>query len=239
MILAPSISVIKGRTTRLTQGDYTNEKVYDVSPLDVAEQFADHGISRIHLVDLEGAKKGSPVNYNTLELISGHTDLEINFAGGLHTDGDIIKSFEYGAESIAAATIAAYNKELFANWIMSYGREKIALSADVLDGYIKVGGWQKETKITLEDHISYFYERGLKYLKTTDISKEGALNGPAFELYSHLLKLFPGLCIFASGGVRHMDDIRQLKDLGLYGVIFGKAFYEGKINLQDIEEFVK
>ncbi|MEQ8470079.1 MAG: 1-(5-phosphoribosyl)-5-[(5-phosphoribosylamino)methylideneamino] imidazole-4-carboxamide isomerase [Marinoscillum sp.] len=239
MLLVPSISVIKGRTIRLSQGDYTKEKVYDKSPLDVAEQFADHGISRIHLIDLEGAKKGTPVNYPTLEMIAGHTDLKVNFAGGLHTDGDIIKAFEFGAESIAAATIAVYNKELFANWIMSYGREKVSLSADTLDGLIKVGGWQKDTKINLEEHVEYFYDRGLKYLKTTDISKDGVMEGPSFQLYEQLLKRFPELCIFASGGVRNIDDFKKLKDLGLYGVIFGKAFYEGRITLSDLEALSK
>lgn len=237
MLLVPSISVIKGRTTRLSQGDYTKEKVYDKSPLDVAEQFADHGITRIHLIDLEGAKKGTPVNYPTLEMIAGHTNLKVNFAGGLHTDGDILKALEFGAESVAAATIAVYNKELFANWIMSYSREKISLSADALDGVIKVGGWQKDTKIKLEEHVEFFYDRGLKYLKTTDISKDGVLEGPSFELYEQLTKKFPELCIFASGGVRNMDDIKRLQDIGVYGVIFGKAFYEGHITLQELSQF--
>lgn len=237
MLLVPSISVIKGRTIRLTKGDYASEKVYDVSPLDVAERFADHGVSRIHLIDLDGAKKGSPVNYPTLEMIAGHTDLKINFAGGLHTDGDILKSLEYGASDITAATIAAYDKELFASWIMSYGREKIALGADEFDGFIKVGGWQKDTRIKLIDHIEYFYDRGLKYVKTTDISRDGALEGPSFDLYTDLMKRFPELCIFASGGVRSMEDILQLEDVGVYGVIFGKAFYEGKITLKEIAKF--
>lgn len=238
MYLVPSISVIKGRTTRVAQGNFDNEKVYDVSPLDVAEHFAEHGISRIHLVDLDGARKGSPVNYDTLELIAGHTDLKINFAGGIHTDGDVMKCFEYGASDITAATIAAYNKELFSAWMMSYGREKIALAADQLGGYIRVGGWLKDTKIQLEEHIEYFYDRGLKYLKTTDISREGTLVGPPFELYGQLLKRFPGISLFASGGVRHMDDIKRLQDMGLYGVIFGKAYYEGRITLKEIEAFV-
>lgn len=237
MLLVPSISVIKGRTIRLSQGDYTNEKVYDKSPLDVAQQFADHGITRIHLIDLEGAKKGTPVNYPTLEMIAGHTDLKINFAGGLHTDGDILKAFEFGAESFAAATIAVYNKELFANWIMSYGREKVSLSADVLNGLIKVGGWQKDTEIRLDEHIEYFYDRGLKYIKTTDISKDGVMEGPSFKLYEHLTKRYPELCVFASGGVRNMDDIKRLEDIGVHGVIFGKAFYEGRISLSDLSAF--
>lgn len=238
MLLVPSITVINGRTIRLKQGDFTNEKSYDIDPLEVAERFQDHGIRRLHLIDLEGARKGEPVNYSTLELITGHTDLDVNFAGGLHTDGDIIKALEFGAESVTAATIAVYDQDLFANWIMSYGRDKIALGADTLGGYIKVGGWQKDTKILLDDHISYYYERGLRYVKTTDISRDGALEGPSFDLYKHLIAKFPDLCIFASGGIRDMDDIYQLQDIGVYGAIFGKAFYEGKITLKDVDKYM-
>ncbi len=237
MLLVPSISVIEGRTIRLTQGDYSNEKVYEDTPIDVAKQFEDHGITRVHLIDLDGARKGTSVNYEILHMISAYTDLQINFTGGLHTDGDVLKAFEYGAESITAASVAVSNKEQFANWLMSYGREKIALAADSLEGKIRIRGWQKATTNNLFDHVSYFYDRGLKYLKTTDISKDGAMEGPSFDLYKKLLKEFPNLSIFASGGVRGMDDIKKLKDLGLYGVIFGKAFYEGTISLKDIDNY--
>ncbi|MEQ9466033.1 MAG: 1-(5-phosphoribosyl)-5-[(5-phosphoribosylamino)methylideneamino] imidazole-4-carboxamide isomerase [Ekhidna sp.] len=237
MLLVPSISVIEGRTIRLTQGDYSKEKVYDDTPIDVAKQFEDHGISRIHLIDLDGARKGTSVNYDILHMISAYTDLKINFTGGLHTDGDVLKAFEYGAESITAASVAVAQKEQFANWLMSYGREKIALAADSLDRKIRVRGWQKGTSKDLFEHIAYFYDRGLKYLKTTDISKDGALEGPSFELYEELLREFPNLSIFASGGVRGIDDIKKLRDIGLYGVIFGKAFYEGRISLKDIDDF--
>lgn len=239
MLLVPSISVVNGRTTLVTHGTAMDEKIYNVSPLEVAEQFEDHGISRIHLIDLEGARKGSPVNYSTLELITGHTGLKVNFTGGLHTDGDLLKAFEFGAESVGLATIAVYNRELFSNWIMSYGRERIALSADCLHGFIRVGGWHKDTKIELFDHIRYFYDRGLKYVKTTDISRDGVLDGPAFDLYGQLRSEFPELYLFASGGVRHMDDIKKLADMGVYGVIFGKAYYEGKITLKEIEGYIK
>ena len=238
MKIVPSITVIKGKTIRLTKGDFSSEKRYDVSPLDVAKQFEDHGIERIHLIDLEGAKKGSPVNYPTLETITGYTNLIVNFAGGIHTDGDISKSFEYGATSITSATIAVYNKELFSSWLMSYGRSKIALGADSLNGLIRVGGWQKGTKIDLFEHIRYFYDRGLKYLKTTDISRDGALEGPAFDLYKQISEQFPELRLFASGGIRNIDDIKKLRDQGLYGVIFGKAFYEGKIDLKELEQVI-
>lgn len=237
MLLVPSISVIEGRTIRLMQGDYASEKQYDESPLEVAKQFEDHGISRIHLIDLDGARRGTSVNFDSLHVISAYTDLIINFTGGLHTDGDVLKAFEYGAESITAASVAISNKEQFSNWLMSYGREKVALAADSLEGKIRIRGWQKATTMGLFDHIAHFYNRGLKYLKTTDISRDGALEGPSFDLYKNLLKEFPNLSIFASGGVRNIDDIKKLGELGLYGVIFGKAFYEGRITLKDIDNY--
>lgn len=237
MILVPSISIKDGKLVRLTRGDYSSGKIYDKSPLDLAQQFQDHGINRVHLVDLDGAKKGSPVNYHILEMMAGYTNMAINFSGGVHTDGDIIKAFEYGAESITSATIAVYNPELFSSWLMSYGREKIALGADTLDGLIRVGGWQKGTKLEIFDHIDSFYNKGLKYLKTTEISKEGAMEGPSFDLFESLKTKFPDLFIFASGGIRNVDDIIRLQEIGVYGVVFGKAFYEGKISLADLEQF--
>ncbi len=237
MILVPSISVINGKTARLKQGDFSKETTYSESPLDIAKQFEDHGITRIHLIDLDGARRGRTVNFDFLHVISAYTDLTINFAGGMHTDGDVLKAFEYGAESITAASVAVSNKELFSNWLMSYGRNKVALAADSLDGMIRIKGWQKATSMDLFEHIAYFYERGLKYLKTTDISRDGALAGPSFDLYKNLVKEFPNLFIFASGGVRNIEDIKRLRDQGLYGVIFGKAFYEGNISLGDLDEF--
>ena len=237
MILVPSLSVINGKTARLKQGDFSKETTYSESPLDIAKQFEDHGITRIHLIDLDGARRGRTVNFDFLHVISAYTDLTINFAGGMHTDGDVLKAFEYGAESITAASVAVSNKELFSNWLMSYGRNKVALAADSLDGMIRIKGWQKATSMDLFEHIAYFYERGLKYLKTTDISRDGALAGPSFDLYKNLVKEFPNLFIFASGGVRNIEDIKRLRDQGLYGVIFGKAFYEGNISLGDLDEF--
>jgi phosphoribosylformimino-5-aminoimidazole carboxamide ribotide isomerase len=236
--LVPSITVMQGKSVRLTQGDFSNETVYDKSPLDVAIQFEEHGIERIYLVDLEGSKKGTPVNYHVLEAIRGYTNLRINYAGGVHTDGDILKLLEFGADSITSATMAVYKPELFSSWIMSYGRNKIALGADSLNGEIRVGGWMKNTKIDLFEHIDSYYQKGLKYLKTTDISRDGVLEGPSFDLYESLVKRFPNLSIFASGGVRNVDDIKHLEDIGIYGVIFGRAYYEGKITMKDIESLV-
>jgi len=236
--IIPSIMVMRGRTTRLAQGDFKRETVYDQSPLEVAKQFEDAGVSQIHLVDLEGAKRGASINFEVLESITDHTNLDVSFSGGLYTDGDIIKAYEYGAFNIIAATIAAYRPEFFASWIVSYGRERITLGADSLKGKIAIRGWQKDTAIDLFNHIEYFFSRGLKYVKTTDIPKHGAMTGPSLKLYEEILRRFPGICLLASGGVRSIEDIEKLQDLGVWGVVFGKAFYEGVLSLKDLERFL-
>jgi len=236
--IIPSVAVIDGKVIRLEQGDFTKEKVYSNSPIDLAKSFEDHGIEVIHLVDLDGARRGQPVNYHILENIAGYTNLKVDFTGGIHTDGDISKAYEYGASYITAASVAIDRKELFASWIISYGREKITLGADALDGKIAIKGWQKNTDVDLFDHIDYFYSRGLKYVKTTDIAKDGLMQGPAFELYQEIIDMFEDICVLASGGVRSVDDIKRLNDMGVFAVIFGKAFYEGSLTLKDLEQFL-
>ena len=239
--LIPSIAIRKGKVVKMRKGDPSSEKAYDENPLDLARRFEDHGIEIVHLVDLDGAERGSPQNYHVLETISGHTDLKIDFTGGISTDGDISKAFEFGADYITAASIAVTNPELFASWIVSYGREKMTLSADVADTttkQISFRGWQKKSEITLFDHIQFFYDRGLKYVKSTVVSRDGVLEGPSFPFYQEIIDQFPELKILASGGVRGIDDIRQLNEMGLYSVIFGKAYYEGILNLKDVEQFL-
>lgn len=238
MQIIPSISILNGKVTRLSKGDYSNEKVYKDSPIDVAKRFEDHGIEVVHLVDLDGAKEGKPVNYHILETIAGYTNLKIDFTGGITTDGDISKAYEYGASYITAASIAVSRQELFSSWIVSYGREKMTLGADALDGKIAIRGWQKNTDIDLFDHIDYFYSRGLKYVKTTDISKDGIMTGPSFSLYKDIMNRFPGICVLASGGVQSLDDIKRLNDMGVFAVIIGRALYEEKISLKDLEYFL-
>jgi phosphoribosylformimino-5-aminoimidazole carboxamide ribotide isomerase len=237
--LYPSISVLHGKVTRLTRGDYSLEKEYEKSPIDFARMFEDIGIKVIHLVDLEGAVTESPVAYHVLEAIAGHTNLEIEFSGGIRTDGDISKIFECGAKYIAVSSVAARDRELFTSWLVSYGREKVSLSADAADGKLLIKGWQKKTDIDLIEFITYFYERGIKYVKVTDVTRDGTMVGPNFELYRDLVIQFPNSNIFASGGVRSADDIRKLEDLGVYAVIFGKAFYEGKLTLDDLKTFIQ
>lgn len=236
--LIPSISVLHGKLARLTKGDYKNEKEYDSSPVDIARMFENMGIEVIHLVDLKGAKDGSPVAFHILEAIKGHANIKVEFAGGIRTDGDIHKLFEFGADYISVASVAAENPDLFTSWIFSYGREKVALSADTIDGNVMTKGWQKKTNLNLYDHIGYFYDRGLKYVKVTDVSRDGTMVGPNFELYKNLVETYPNACIIASGGVRSIEDISKLQDLGLYAVVFGKAFYEGKLTEKDLKKFI-
>ena len=238
MILVPSIALHNGKVTRVTKGDYSDGTSYNRSPLDLAKGFEEAGIEWVHVVDLDGAKKGTPVNDYVVEILAGHTNLKINFSGGVHTDGDISKIFENGALTVTCSTMAVYQPDLFASWVMSYGAEKIVLGADSLDGMIRVGGWLKDTKISLMDHVEHFHTRGLKYLKTTDISREGSLEGPSLDMYKNLIEKFPHLSIFSSGGIRHLDDIKSLEQTGVAGAIFGKAFYEGKITLQELEKFI-
>jgi phosphoribosylformimino-5-aminoimidazole carboxamide ribotide isomerase len=237
----PSIAIRHGRVVKMRKGDISSEKTYDENPLDLAKRFEDHGIEVVHLVDLDGAERGSPKSYHVLEAIAGHTDLKIDFTGGISADGDIGKAYEYGADYITASSIAITNPELFASWIISYGREKITLGADVTDIKTKTiafRGWQKKSEIHLFDHLEYFYERGLKYAKCTDISRDGVLEGPAFSFYQEILAKFPDLKVLASGGVRGVDDIKRLNDMGIFAVIFGKAYYEGILKLHDLEQFL-
>jgi phosphoribosylformimino-5-aminoimidazole carboxamide ribotide isomerase len=237
----PSIAIRKGKVVKMRKGDPTSEKAYDENPLDLAKRFEDHGIEVIHLVDLDGAEQGSPKNYHVLEQIAGYTDLKVDFTGGICTDGDIGKAYEYGADYITASSIAVTDPELFASWIISYGREKMTLGADVTDIESKIiafRGWQKTADIKLFDHLRYFYDRGLKYAKCTDISRDGVLEGPAFSFYQDIMTNFPDLKVLASGGVRGVDDIKRLNDMGVFAVIFGKAYYEGVLQLKDLEQFL-
>ena len=192
-------------------------------------------------MDLDGAEKGTPKNWHVLEAIAGHTNLKIDFTGGISTDGDIAKAYEYGADYITAASVAVTDPELFASWIISYGREKMTLGADVVNRNSKellFRGWQRKAHLTLFDHLEYFYNRGLKYVKSTDVSRDGVLEGPAFDFYQDIKDKFPEMCVLASGGVRGVDDIKRLNDMGIFAVIFGKAYYEGILKLPELEQFL-
>lgn len=239
--IVPSIWLIKGKCVRLKRGDFATEEVISNNPIEIAQSFESVGIKRIHLVDLDGARRGEPKNYHILEAMSGYTNLHIDFTGGVSTDGDIIKSLEYGAKSVTIGTLAAVNPALFSQFLISYGRDVINLAADTnpVDNKIKIRGWLKKTEIDLYDHIEHFYEKGLKHLKCSDISRDGVMEGPNFEMYQRILEKFPKLELSASGGVRGLEDFRKLKEIGVKEVVFGRAFYEGMITLNDLEEFLK
>jgi phosphoribosylformimino-5-aminoimidazole carboxamide ribotide isomerase len=236
--IIPSLSILDGKTVRLVKGNYADKTVYKETPLEFAMRFEEHGIRRLHLIDLDGAKDRTVVNYPTLQLISGHTQLKIDFGGGVQSFGDVSKAFEYGAKMVTVGSVAAVNRDLFSSWIVSYGRSKIILSADSLHGKISVSGRLKNTQIDLYEHINYYYERSIMYLKCADVAQDGGLQSPNFDLYKRLQQQFPNLKIFASGGVKSIDDIKKLNDMGIYGVIVGKAYYDGHISLKDIENLI-
>ena len=237
----PSIAIRHGKVVKMRKGDPSSEKAYNENPLDLAKRFEDHGIEVLHLVDLDGAEQGTPQNYHVLEAIAGYTNLKIDFTGGISNDGDIGKAYEFGAAYITASSIAVTNPELFASWIISYGREKMTLGADVIDiktKKIAFRGWQEKSELTLFEHVKFFYDRGLKYAKCTDVSRDGVLEGPAFDFYKEIVDQFPDLEVLASGGIRGVDDIKRLNEMGIFAVIFGKAYYEGVLKLKDLEQFL-
>lgn len=233
----PSFSISGGKIIRLKKGSFSDQLKYNFNILDAAKLLEDIGIDVVHFLDLDGLIKESPVNYQTLETIVGHTDLKVDFMGGIRTDGDINKILECGATYFTVSSVAVNNKRLMTSWIMSYGREKLSLMANIADKKLVYKAGQKKTDIDLMKHIKYFHMRGLKYVKVTDMNRDGILEGPNFELYKEIKEKIPDACIIASGGVRSIDDIRKLKDMDLYGVIVGRALYEDKIKIEDLKEF--
>lgn len=233
----PSLSIADGKVVVLKKGDFSDQLKYDFNLVDAAKLLEDNGVNVLHFMDLDGMKKETPVNYDTLETVVRFSNLKVDYMGGIRTDGDINKVLEYGATYFTASSIAVNNHELFASWIMSYGREKLSLMANVADNKLVYKAWMKKADIDLEEHIDFFHLRGLKYLKVVDMNRDGVLEGPNFELYQMLREKFPDTCLAAMGGVRSLDDIRRLKDMGLYGVIVGRALYEGKIKVEDLKEF--
>lgn len=237
MHIIPAIDLIDGKCVRLTQGDYTQQKVYNEKPLEVALQFQDVGIQRLHLVDLDGAKANHIVNHKVLEQLANKTSLQIDFGGGLKTDEDVRIAFESGAHQITGGTIAVKKPELFEHWIKKYGSEKIILGSDVKDRKIAISGWQEQSDIELTDFLATYIEKGIRYTICTDVAKDGMLQGAAFDLYKELRATFPDLKLIASGGVSQLDDLFLLKEIGCFGAIVGKAIYEGKIQLKALMQF--
>ncbi|MEM1328240.1 MAG: 1-(5-phosphoribosyl)-5-[(5-phosphoribosylamino)methylideneamino]imidazole-4-carboxamide isomerase [Bacteroidota bacterium] len=237
MYIIPAIDLIDGKCVRLTQGDYQQKKVYNERPLEVAMQFQDAGIERLHLVDLDGAKAKHIVNYKTLEALATKTNLQIDFGGGLKSDEDVRIAFESGAQQITGGTIAVKNPDVFEHWLEKYGSERIILGSDVKDRKIAISGWQEESELELMPFLENYIEKGVRYTICTDVAKDGMLEGSANELYKEIRSAFPDLKLIASGGVSEMEDLYQLREIGCFGAIVGKAIYEGRISLDQIAKF--
>jgi phosphoribosylformimino-5-aminoimidazole carboxamide ribotide isomerase len=238
MEIIPAIDIIDGKCVRLTQGDYERKKIYNEDPLEVALGFEDHGIERLHLVDLDGARLGTVKNWKVLELIASRTKLVIDFGGGIKSSADLDVVFNSGAALATIGSMAVKGENEFVRWIEKYGAGKFLLGADVRDEKISIHGWTEQTDLHIYDFIRKYIDRGIQQVFCTDISKDGALEGPSVELYGNIIEKFPNLHFIASGGVSGMDDIFLLEEMNLGGVIVGKAIYEGRIRLAEIKNFI-
>ncbi|RUT80193.1 1-(5-phosphoribosyl)-5-[(5-phosphoribosylamino)methylideneamino]imidazole-4-carboxamide isomerase [Ancylomarina longa] len=239
MKIIPAIDTIQGRCVRLTKGDYNTEKVYNEDPLLVAKEFEKIGITRLHLVDLEGAKSGHICNAAVLKRVAEGTNLKIDFGGGVKSDADIELAFQSGATQVTGGSVAVSNPELFERWLDQYGPEKIILGADVRNEMISISGWKKDSDYHLYRFLEKYQAKGIKRIICTDISKDGMLQGPAIDLYRGIIKEFPNLELVASGGVGEIDDVRILNEIGCWGVIIGKAIYEKRIEVKElVQEFI-
>jgi phosphoribosylformimino-5-aminoimidazole carboxamide ribotide isomerase len=234
MEIIPAIDIIDGKCVRLTHGDFNQKKVYNENPLKVAKEFEDAGIRRLHLVDLDGAKAGVVKNWKVLESIAGKTSLVIDFGGGVKTEKDVRIVLDSGAVFVTVGSIAVKDEPLFSSWLSAIGAEKFLLGADVKDEKITVGGWLEQTDIWIYDFIENYQAKGITQVFCTDVSKDGAMEGPSLVLYKNIVEKFPTLHFIASGGVSNMDDVYALEEAGCSGVIIGKAIYEGKILLKDL-----
>jgi phosphoribosylformimino-5-aminoimidazole carboxamide ribotide isomerase len=236
--IIPAIDLIDGKCVRLSQGDYNQKTIYNENPLEVAKMFEAAGIRRLHLVDLDGAKAKHIVNHKILEEISTKTNLIIDFGGGLKSDKDLEIAFNSGASMVTGGSIAVKERDTFLKWLEKYGSEKIILGADAKNGNIAVSGWQETTELPVIEFISEYHKKGILKVISTDISRDGMLSGPAFDLYSEIMETLPKVEIIASGGIAAMDDILRLNEMGVPGVITGKAIYENRITMEEIERFI-
>ena len=236
MDIIPAIDIIDGKCVRLTKGDYNICKTYSDNPLDMALSFQDAGIKRLHLVDLDGARSKHIVNHPTLESIATHTSLTIDFGGGIKARTDLETALGCGAQMVTVGSTAVEHPELMAEWIEEFGQEHIILGADARDGKISVNGWKEDSALELDDFISGYMKKGISKVLCTDINKDGMLQGPSVELYRQLLAKFPDIYLIASGGVSSVDDLLQLKEAGLPAAIVGKAYYEGRITLEQLSK---
>lgn len=232
--LIPAIDIIEGQCVRLTKGDYDQKTVYRDSPAEVAREFESFGFKRLHVVDLDGAKSKHIVNDAVLNAITSNTSLTVDFGGGIKTDGDIEKAFAAGAAMVTVGSIAVTQPELFMGWLEKYGSERMILGADVRHGMISINGWKEDSSEELLPFLKKYVEAGVKNVLCTEISKDGTLAGPAIDLYKKVMDAYPQLHLIASGGVSSKEDILALDKAGIPAVVFGKAIYEGKINLKEL-----
>lgn len=231
MTIIPAIDIINGNCVRLTRGDYAQQKVYNENPLEVAKQFEDAGIKRLHIVDLDGAKAGSIINLKVLETIASQTKLLIDFGGGIKKINDVERVFNAGASIVTIGSMAVKHPELLEEWLMEFGADKFLIGADVLDEKIKISGWLEDGGINIFDFIGKMIGLGVTHIFCTDISKDGAMQGPSVALYKKIIAEHPEINLIASGGVTTLEDVIKLKDIGCTGAIIGKAIYEGTITL--------
>ena len=238
MRIIPAIDIIEGKCVRLTKGDYATQKIYNEDPLEVAKAFEDRGVTFLHLVDLDGAKAKSIVNFKVLEKLAANTGLKIDFGGGLKSDTDLKIAFECGAQQITGGSVAVNNPETFKRWLAEYGSDKIILGADVKGDFIAVNGWMDTSEESIVPFVKKYCNAGVEYVVCTDITKDGMLEGPAYALYESLLTAFPKIKLIASGGLSNISELPRLADLGCDGVIIGKAIYEKKISLKYLENYI-
>ncbi len=247
MRIIPAIDIIDGKCVRLSKGDYSTKKIYNENPLEIAKQFEAHGIQYLHLVDLDGAKSKHIVNHKILEEIALNTKLKIDFGGGLKTDSDIKIAFESGANQITGGSIAVKDPVTFKNWLEKFGSEKIILGADANNEKVAISGWMEDSNEDLFPFIQKYFEEGIRYVICTDISKDGMLQGPSFSLYQKILESIkligreqsqPALKLIASGGISTFEELPKLAEIGCEGVIIGKAIYENRISLKQLETFI-
>ena len=237
MKIIPAIDIIDGKCVRLSKGNYNSQITYNQNPLEVAKAYEDHGIEFLHLVDLDGAKSNHIINYSILEIIASKTNLKIDFGGGIKTENDVNLAFNCGANQVTCGSVAVKQPEIFCEWILNYGSEKIILGADVRGKYVATDGWINTSNQSIFDFINFYKNKGIETVTCTDISKDGMLEGPSFKLYSKIIDAY-NINLLASGGVSEYDDILKLDDMGCYGIIIGKAIYENKISLKQLENFI-
>ena len=236
--LIPAIDIIDGRCVCLTKGNYNEKTIYHENPVDVAKEFEQLGLTRLHLVDLDGAKSDHVINIDVLKAISTQTNLHVDFSGGIKSDDDIKDVFNNGANMVTIGSVAVNNPYLFNKWLKEYGPQKIILGADIKNGSIAINGWKDETKKSIYSFLEHYISLGIINILCTDITKDGTLSGPAYNLYTEILRRFPEINLIASGGVSSNEDIIKLDKLGVKAVVFGKAYYEHKIDIKTLMQYV-